>query len=77
LFASKNNITEQNITGAYLIMLVYRCLFTKTLTWQSSLHGKAAVLLQTTIEKHLKSICSSMLSCCFEADNVEKYMQIH
>jgi len=36
LFAGKNNITEYNITGAYLIMLVYRCLLTIILTWQSS-----------------------------------------
>jgi len=33
------------------------------------------VLLQIKIEKHLKSICSSLLSCYFEADKVKKYMQ--
>jgi len=63
-------IASQNETfaGAYLIMLVYRRLLTMTLTWQSSL------LLQIKIEKYLKSICSSMLSCYFEADYVKKYM---
>jgi len=40
----------------YLIMLIYRCFITVTLAW------KSAVLLQITIEKHSKSMCSRMLS---------------
>jgi len=34
-------------------------------------------MAQNTNEKHPKSICSSMLSCCFEAGDVKKYMQKH
>ena len=47
MFVGKNNITgeyRKYITGAYLIILVYRCLFTTTV------HGKAAVLA-----KHIQS----------------------
>jgi len=37
LATGKNNITENNITCAYLIMLVNRCLLTMMFTWQNRL----------------------------------------
>jgi len=43
----------------------------------NNLHGTGAVLSQITTKKHPKSICSSVLSCYFEADNVKKYTRKH
>jgi len=61
----ENNITENNVIGAclinYVIMLVYRF---SLLTWQSSCISRLG------LEKHLKSICPSPQSHCFEAHRV-------
>jgi len=65
-------ITSQNknVTGAYLIIFVYRHLLT---------------LMHAYMEKQLcyhklqskKIICSSVLSCYFEAEDTKKQKQTH
>jgi len=66
LFTSEN----ETFTGAYLIT-VYACL-------QVLVNNNAYMAKQLCYHKlqskHPKSICSRVLSCYFEAEDVKKYM---
>ena len=62
MFTGKNNIIENNATDAYIFN--YACLqvlVNNNLT--ITLHGKAAVLLHITIQKHVKKYIQNIQTC--------------